>query len=188
MSTRIIFMVEERSMAATLRKLLPNLFPDWKEKEHWIALPHNGKSDLEKSIPHKLKTWQRPQDKFVIMRDNDGGDCVALKARLLKLASVRPSPPVLIRIVCQELESWFLGDLAAVEAAYGRLPSARQTSVKYRDPDLMTNASDELKKLTGVPGKIARAEKIAPHLNTDPAKNCSQSFNAFVSGLQQLVK
>lgn len=188
MSGRIVFLTEEPSMSETLRAVLPHLFPHWVEEEHWLVLTHRGKTALEASIPRKLAHWARPADRFVILRDNDGSDCKGLKARLRAIASARPASMVLIRIVCQELESWFLGDLAAVQAAYGRLPShARQDSRAFRDPDRLTNAADELQKLTGICGKGARARAIAPHLRTDPAQNRSLSFGAFITGLQRLV-
>jgi Domain of unknown function (DUF4276) len=188
MPGRIVFLTEEPSMSETLRAVLPRLFPHWVEDQHWLVLTHRGKTALEASIPKKLAHWHRPADRFVILRDNDGSNCKRLKARLCDLASARPASEVLVRIVCQELESWFLGDLAAVRAAYGRLPlQARQDSRTFRDPDRLTNAADELEKLTGIPGKVARAATIAPHLQTDPTRNQSASFGVFITGLQRLV-
>ena len=55
MSGRIIFLTEEESMAVTIRNLLPKLFPAFHEYEHWIIIPHQGKSDLERSYPLKMK-------------------------------------------------------------------------------------------------------------------------------------
>ena len=72
---RIVFLLEEPSMVELLRGVLPKVFPEWVESQHWIAVPHNGKSDLEASIPRKLRAWNMPEDRFIIMRDNDGGDC-----------------------------------------------------------------------------------------------------------------
>jgi hypothetical protein len=188
MPGRIVFLTEEPSMSDTLRAVLPRLFPHWVEEEHWLTIPHRGKTELEASISRKLAHWSRPADRFVILRDNDGSDCKRLKARLRTQASARPTSEVLIRIVCQELESWFLGDLAAVQAAYGRLRShARQDSRTFRDPDRLTNAADKLKELTGIPGKVSRAKAIAPHLQTDPARNRSASYGAFITGIQRLV-
>lgn len=82
----------------------------------------------------------------------------------------------MIVFLCEELESWFLGDLAAVEAAFPASRATRSTyTAKYRNPDLLTNASDELARLTGVYGKISKAKAIARHL--EPARNTSPSFN-----------
>lgn len=183
---RIVFLLEEPSMVELLRGVLPKVFPDWVENQHWIAVPHSGKSDLEASVPRKLRAWNVPGDRFVIMRDNDGGDCRAHKQRLLGLAAVRPADQVLVRIVCQELEGWFLGDLEAVAQAYpvaDRQLKARPR--KYHDPDRMTNASDELRLLTEVPGKVGRAKTISAHLSIEA--NLSRSFQVFIAGLKRIT-
>jgi hypothetical protein len=44
---RIVFLVEEASMEEMLRGFLPKVFPYWVEREHWLCVPHEGKSDLE---------------------------------------------------------------------------------------------------------------------------------------------
>ncbi|GAA5143860.1 DUF4276 family protein [Prosthecobacter algae] len=183
---RIVFLLEEQSMVELLRGILPKIFPDWVENQHWIAVHHNGKSDLEASIPRKLRAWNIPEDRFVIMRDNDGGDCRAHKQRLLGLAAARDVNQVLVRIVCQELEGWFLGDLDAVAAAYPVAARKLKASHrKYHDPDRMTNAADELYRLTDVPGKVGRARAISGKMAVEA--NLSQSFQVFVAGLRRLV-
>jgi len=184
---RVIFLVEEESMTETLRELLPKLFPEWRESVHWLALTHRGKSDLEKSSPKNLKGWTEAGARFVILRDNDGGDCRQRKQHLRELASSRQSEVVLIRIVCQELESWFLGDLSAVKAAFSRASAdPERFPAKFREPDRLTNAADELARLTGTKTKVSRAKKIAKHLRPD--SNRSVSFNHFISGLQRLAQ
>jgi Domain of unknown function (DUF4276) len=173
-------------MVELLRGVLPKVFPEWVENQHWIAVPHNGKSDLEASVPRKLRAWNRPDDRFVIMRDNDGGDCHRHKRRLLQLTVGKPSDQILIRIVCQELESWFLGDLEAVKTAYPRAArNITATHRKFPDPDRMTNAAQELNQITEVPGKVGRAKAISGHMNVEA--NVSLSFQVFVSGLKRLV-
>jgi hypothetical protein len=123
----------------------------------------------------------------VILRDNDCGDCIARKARLRDLASDRDASEVLIRIVCQELESWFLGDLAAINAVYNRTGiSPDNIPAKFRDPDKLANAAKELAQLTGTNAKVSRAESIAQEMNL--SANRSKSFQVFVSGLQRLVR
>ena len=184
MKGRIIFLTEEESMANTLREVLPRFFPDLRENEHWLIIPHQGKSDLEASYPRKMRGWREPGVKFVILRDNDGADCQALKARLVATVPAETSP-FLVRIVCQELESWLLGDIEAVAAAY---PSAAQharfNSLSRLDPDSLTNASQLLKELIGTGAKRERATKIARHFRPD--KNASKSFEVFISGVDRL--
>lgn len=184
MSGRIVFMAEEESMAILLREFLPLAIPDFRENEHWLVLPHQGKSHLEASYPRKMRAWREPGARFVILRDNDGSDCRALKHTLV--SKVPPgSPDFLVRIVCQELESWFLGDLNAVATAY---PAASRhgsfKSLAKKDPDVLTNASQLLHELTGTAAKRVRAGVIGKHMN--PATNRSQSLAAFLSGVSRL--
>lgn len=183
MSGRIVFLTEEESIGAALRHLLPNLFPEFREQQHWLIIPHQGKSDLEHSFPKKMKAWREPGVKFVILRDNDGADCLALKQRLVRMVP-NGAPDYLIRIVCQELEGWFLGDMGAVAAAYPR--ASRQQSFKSlsrKDPDSLPNAADLMMRLTGTQAKVTRATLIATHMQ--PALNRSTSFGVFVSGISR---
>ena len=71
MHGRIIFLLEEPSMRVLLDAWLPRLFPGWAAGEHFLCIAHEGKSDLDRSIPRKLVAWGIPQDRFVIVRDND---------------------------------------------------------------------------------------------------------------------
>ena len=78
--SRLVFMLEEPSLKTLLDELLPRLFPGL----DFFCIAHEGKNDLEKSVPRKLRAWAVPGDRFVVVRDNDGSDC-ALKARLVFL-------------------------------------------------------------------------------------------------------
>ncbi len=53
---RLVFLLEEDSMRILLEGLLPKLFPELL----FQCVPHDGKQDLEKSIPRKLKAWREP--------------------------------------------------------------------------------------------------------------------------------
>ncbi len=75
---RVIFLVEERSMQVLLEGLLPRIFP----RLSFLCVPHNGKRDLERSILGTLRNWSEPGAKFVVVRDNDNGDCLELKERI----------------------------------------------------------------------------------------------------------
>jgi len=181
----IVILSEERSMRVTLVPLFARLYPSLVEGIHWQVIHFQGKADLEKNFPRKMEGWSHLSPHLIILRDNDGADCQALKARLTERAAAT-GKPFHIRIVCQELESWLLGDLAAVEAAY---PGSRATTfagtAKYRDPDKLTNASAELAKLISIPGKISRAHAVAKHLQ--PEVNRSHSFLVFLRTFQSLA-
>lgn len=177
----IVIFTEEESMNAALEGLMGTQFPHLIQGLDWFLIDFNGKSDLEKRFPDRMKKWNYGDPLFVILRDNDGSDCKKLKKRLEKLASPLKKP-FKVRVVCQELESWFLGDNQAVNTAYPRCRFSNETA-KYRAPDKMTNAAQELGELTGDFSKVGRASLIAPHL--DPSLNVSRSFQVLFKTLQQ---
>jgi hypothetical protein len=180
----VVFMVEEASMEEMLRGFLPVVFPKWVEGVHWRCIPHAGKSDLERSIPRKLRAWRQPGARFVVLRDQDAADCETVKENLRRMCADAGRPDTLIRIPCRELEAWYLGDLAAVDAGLGtRGLASLQERRKYRQPDRLHKPSDELVKIATSYQKRAGSRAIAPHLN--PERNRSHSFGVFVAGLRQ---
>lgn len=55
---RVEFLLEEVSMANILRELLPKILPDGYELDvNCFLRPHRGKSDLQKSVPRKMKVF-----------------------------------------------------------------------------------------------------------------------------------
>jgi hypothetical protein len=186
MSYDLIFLLEELSTKIVLDELLPKILP---EAITYQCISHQGKQDLAKSIPVKIKAFRdNPNTKFIIVHDQDSNDCKQLKSELLQLYKNAGSPNVLIRIVCHELESWYLGDLAAVEKAYRLKPSSlskRQNQKKFRDPDQIGSPKDELKQIVPeyYPGTHSKA--IAPHLSL--TENRSRSFQVFLNGVQTVL-
>ena len=134
-------------MRDLLNGLLPRLYP----KLSFLCLAHEGKSDLERSIPRKLRAWREPGVRFVILRDNDGADCILLKRKLLRICQASGRPDALVRIVCQELEAWYLGEPDALADAF-EIERLRKIARKarFRDPDAVHQPSNALRKL--VPG------------------------------------
>lgn len=180
----LVFLLEEESMKALLDILLPKILPN---SIGFRCIPHEGKQDLEKSIPRKLRAWQTPSTYFVIVRDKDQADCVELKERLVKLCEQAGRSDSLVRIACHELESWFLGDLAAVESAFNiKRLSEQQGNRKFREPDKLSSPSMELEKLVKGYRKVSGAKKIAPYMALD--QNYSHSFNCFVAGVIGLLE
>jgi hypothetical protein len=104
---KLVFLLEEPSMREVLNVLLPQLLP---QEVGFQLITHKGKQHLEKAILYKLRRWQTPNTHFVIVCDQNSDDCIKLKQRLKDLCQQAGKPDALIRIVCHELESWFLGD------------------------------------------------------------------------------
>ncbi len=150
-----------------------------------IIIPHDGASSLEKSLPHKLRAWRNPDARFLIVRDNDSSDCVARKQRLQNIVEqTGREEQSLIRIVCQELEAWFLGDRHALDAA-GILSANFNKETIRGDVDQIHNPSKVLDKITGGYAKRLGAQSVAPHLRVE--NNTSQSFKNTISALQRLA-
>ncbi|MDD2725062.1 MAG: DUF4276 family protein [Methylovulum sp.] len=179
---QLVFLLEEESMKVLLEVLLPKILPP---ETSFICIAHEGKQDLEKSTPHKLKAWRTPAN-FVIVRDKDGADCLEIKKRLVDLCVQAGRGDSLVRIACHELEAWLLGDLAAVEKAFGiNKLSLQQQKSKFKEPDKLANASEELEKLVKGYRKVSGAKKIAAYM--DIKQNHSHSFNCFISGVNRLL-
>ena len=168
-------------MQTLLDGLLPRIFPNLQ----FACIPHSGKADLEGSIAKKLRAWRTPGDRFVIVRDNDNGDCLTRKQKLSQLCREGGRADTLVRIVCQEVEAWYLGDPEALAAAFADEKLRHiGNQARYRDPDAIPKPSDAIKQL--VPGfqKIAGARNMANHLTRQ--RNRSTSFAAFLDGIERL--
>lgn len=179
---RLIFLLEEPSMEALLQGLLPRLFPEL----CFLCVPHEGKDDLDNSIRRTLRDWRTPGDRFVVVRDNDGADCTLVKDSILQFCRDGRREDTLIRIVCQELEAWYLGDPDAMAEAFGdqSLKNIRNRN-KYRNPDALPKPSDDVARLVNGYRKIAGARNMANHLSRDT--NRSRSFTVFLAGIERLM-
>ena len=181
----LVCLLEEPSAREMLGGVLPRILPEM--CVHYIIF--EGKQDLEKQIERKLRLWQKPDSLFLVMRDQDAGDCVVIKDNLIrKINRSGKSAASIVRIACRELESFYLGDLQAVEDGIKINGLARkQNNRKYREPDSLVNAAQELARLSGKQyQKVAGSRAIGPCLRID-GENKSHSFNVLVDGVKKLV-
>jgi hypothetical protein len=180
--SRVVFLLEEPSMKVLLDGLLPRLFPGL---PFW-CIAHEGKSDLELSIPRKLRAWREPGVRFVVIRDNDGGDCRGLKAALRGLCDAGGRDDVLVRIACQELEAWYLGEPDALAEAFDMEKlRALAGRAKFRDPDAVQKPSVVIGRLIPSFQKVSGARRLARYLTRE--RNRSTSFQALIEGLEPLA-
>ena len=179
---RIVFLLEEASMQILLESLLPRFFPTLS----FHCIPHNGKDDLEDNIPTILRSWQEPDVRFVVVRDNDNGDCLELKEKLKRLCQRGRRRDILIRIVCQELECWYLSDPSALADAYGdeKLRNIGRQA-RYRNPEARAKPSKDIRKLIPTFQKTDGARRMAERMTRD--SNRSHSFAVFLSGVERLL-
>lgn len=183
----LVFLLEEPSAKEMLKGILPRLLPEHIQPQFIVF---EGKQDMHKKLVTRLRYWQTPDSYFIILRDQDSGDCKKIKQDLQALCQEAGQPSCLVRIACHELESFYLGDLAAVEAGLHLSGLARQqNNRKYRQPDQLANAAQELSLITGKTyQKLAGSRRIAPHLNLQAHANTSLSFQALISGIKKVVQ
>jgi len=181
--TQLVFFLEEPSAKEMLKGLLPKLLPAGVTPQYVVF---EGKQDLEKRLPIRLKAWLQQDAKFIVMRDQDNGNCITIKQNLVKKCTTSGKPEALIRIACHELETFYLGDLNAVALAIGPAKISKlQNKVKYRVPDRLANPSEELKKMAPGYQKVSGSRAIGPFMDIN--NNQSNSFNALVSGVRRLL-
>ena len=196
------FLLEEESAEAALNLLLPRLLP---LGSTFNCIPHQGKNDLLHRLPGRLRNYARilpanPNLRVVVMMDADA-DCRQRKIELEHLvaaaglltkttAQAGQSFQVITRLAVSELEAWFLGDPAAIQAAYSRVHAKHFKGI-HPIPDEIPDAWETLWRvlrqanlfLAGK-AKVEWATTIVPHL--DPARNTSASFQYFCAGLAAL--
>lgn len=188
-------LVEEPSMEAFLRALLPRLLSRGRTFE---VHPFQGKSDLLGKLEARLRGYARwlPDDwRIVVVVDRDDDDCRQLKQRLNAVATTvglctrnrtgTSSWQLVNRIAIEELEAWYFGDWDAVRAVYSRIPKHIPNRRAFRDPDAIAGGTWEaferiLQKygyFKGGLAKSAAAREIGSHV--DPVRSRSKSFQVF---------
>ena len=178
-----MFLLEEPSMKTLLEGLLPRLFPSL----DFECLAHEGKQSLEESVRIKLRGWREPGVRFVVIRDSDRADCRLLKERLLELCRQNGRPDTLVRIACQELEAWYLGEPDALADAYGK-DNLRGIGARarFRDPDAVIKPSAAVSELVPQFQKTDGARRMAVHLSRQ--RNRSASFHTLMQGIENLCQ
>lgn len=198
------FLLEGQSDEIALRIILPKILPENITYDFHVF---QSKDDMIKKLPKRLRGYRRwlpPNWRIVILLDNDRGDCVALKEKLATIAlqegfesssatGMYGQFNIIIRLAIQELEAWFFGDFAAINAAYPRVSTRLKKNRHYRDPDGIANPSKVLEKIFqkagyysgGLPKKEA-ARRISE--NMAPMQNCSKSFQIFRDTLLRICR
>jgi hypothetical protein len=181
---------EEPSAKNVFEALLPKLLPDG---VYFRVYPHQGKQDLEQALKKALPQISRiPGSRILITRDQDQSDCREVKSKIANLVNETCACPYAIRILCKELEAWFLGDLEAVEKAYPRFKAAQHIGkADLREVDKIVAPNKFLLKIIpeyagrdNLP-KLETSDNIAPFMNIE--SNSSQSFNHTIGAIKNLI-
>lgn len=181
----LVFLLEEESAKVMLASLLPRILDPGITPR---LLAFEGKQDLEKQMIRKMRSYLNPQARFVVLRDQDATpDCrVIKKALLARCAEAGRLGFTLVRIACHELESFYLADLAAVEAGFGiKGLTKHQGTAKFRHPDALHSPSKELLVLTKQRyQKVSGSRAIGLHL--DASNQRSISFKNLMAGIKRM--
>ncbi|MCT7964494.1 DUF4276 family protein [Laspinema sp. D1] len=197
-------LVEEPSAEAALKSLLPKLLGS--RARHKI-INFGSKSKLLKVLGQRLAAYAARINKgenlrIIVLVDRDQDDCQDLKNKLEVIAvqaglTTKSNPDaqgqfmVVNRIVIEELESWFIGDIQALRRSFSSLPSISPTSSPFRNPDNggSWEALHRFLKKHGIYKssypKIEAARKIASQMNIN--ENRSPSFQCFKAGIEALL-
>jgi len=194
--------VEERSAAVALERLLPKIVPGVPYEIREFA----GKTTLLKKLPDRLAgyatriKWESLRIVILVDRDND--DCRVLKRKLDEMAeaagfSISDATGgvyLLNRIAIEELEAWFFGDVPALVCAFPKVSPSLGSNARFRDPDAITGGTWEaLERILKDRGyhrsglrKVEAAAEIAVHMDVE--NNRSKSFQVFRDGVRRLMK
>ncbi len=180
----IVFLLEEPSAQDALQGFLPAILPPNVTTEYLVF---EGKQDLERLLVRRIRGWLKPNSAFVVLRDQDNGDCRVIKEKLSALCRETGKPQTVVRIACKTLESWFVGDWDSVSTAFEqpKLANLKRKAI-YQDPDRLGNPVTELRKVIPDYQKRDGARRIGPLL--EPTRNRSRSFQVFVEAVQRLVE
>lgn len=198
------FLVEEASLESALTYLLPKILPStFTFRIHAFR----GKPDLLAKLPKRLNGyygWLPPDWKIVILIDEDREDCLKLKTELEHKAifagfitkSSRKNQKlfqILNKIVVEELDAWFFGDVEAICQAYPKVSPNLANQESYRDPDPIKGGTWEaLERVLQKAGyhqggleKYKASGEISQYMN--PLANRSKSFQVFYQSLLEII-
>jgi hypothetical protein len=200
MGVHLEILVEEPSMEAALRLILPRMAGE----ATFQIYTYQCKEDLLGKLPQRLRGyagWLPKEWRVIVIVDRDDDDCGELKRRLEKTVakagmatrSAGGNIQVVNRLAVEELEAWFFGDWSAVMAAYPKVAPSIPKKQGFRDPDAISGGTWEaLERVLRRSGyfetglrKIEAARAIAAHMV--PERNRSKSFQVFRDAVREAV-
>ena len=203
MGSHVELLVEEPSMEAFLRSLLPRLLP---QDRTFAVHAFQGKSDLLGNLSSRLRGYVNwlPEDwRVIVVVDRDDGDCRRLKQHMediARQAGLRTRTTaghtqwqIVNRIAIEELEAWYFGDWQAVRQAYPRVSATVRSQRPYRHPDGVAGGTWEaFERVMQRHGyfkeglrKIEAARAVGAQI--DAARSDSPSFGCFHQALMEAV-
>ena len=199
----IEILVEDESTQVVVKRLLKRLSPDPPDAT-WRVQQFRGREAMWRNLHGTLYSIAagRYADAVLVLLDQDRSDCIELKQEAIAIATdagmIRNDGSLavsdfVVRINETELESWFLGDAAAVRSAYPRV--SRRARFASRPIESIEDAWETLHRVLQRYGyypnfmpKIEVAKNIAPHLSLVDGVNASHSFRVVLRSLQEFIE
>ncbi|MBL7791608.1 MAG: DUF4276 family protein, partial [Saprospiraceae bacterium] len=187
---RIEIFVEEESIKTLLIEVIPRICnqTSWRLDENIFIRSFEGKSHLRKELPRKAKVYANYYESvyLIVFQDQDSNNCQDLKNQLVNIINESGLRQFKVRIVCRELECWYLGDMDAIEQIIPSFKSANyQNRAKFRLPEKL-NGKDELRKLIKLYSATEFAKNIGQHLSINNV-NKAPSFNLAIQTLKEII-
>lgn len=209
----IEFLVEDSSGKLFLESIIPRIIED--QNVTWRVHGYRGigkipsglgsAGDPQKRIildqlPRLLAGYGRTPyvDAVVIVVDSDTRNCREFLDDLIAMSKrVNGPPEVMFRLAIEEMEAWYFGDIAALEATYRQVDKAVLKSYVQDSvcgtweklADAITPGGSAKIEAQGWPApgviKAQWAVEIPPHMNVDA--NTSTSFCKLRDGVRRLV-
>lgn len=188
-------LVEEPSMKSALDFIIPKIIGT----EHDFDIHvFRGKQDLLEKLEQRLRAYSKLRSpewdfRIVILVDKDRQDCSILKQTMVAKAEISGVGDITLnRIVVEELEAWFFGDITALRAVYPRVPETIGEQIRFRNPDQIPGgtheALDRVLQQSGYRAGLIKSEAAANISKyMDPWRNKSKSFQVFRDGLIKII-
>ncbi|MCA3269094.1 MAG: DUF4276 family protein [Thalassospira sp.] len=177
--------LEEHSMTLFLRGAIKRIRPNAIEGLDYTFNAYNGKRDLMYNCPKQVIGILRSQkNKVIILVDQDDDDCRILKEELRDSLKKGSQERYRVRIVCRELESWYIGDWLGLKGLYPAL-----TTLKHADliaPDSIIKPSQILRKMDSSFKKTEAARRCGSSLLID-SQNKSYSWQMARNAIEEML-
>lgn len=195
-------LVEEPSMEAFLRELLPRMLGN---RVSFEVYPFQCKDDLLLKLPNRLRgyySWLPADWRIVVIVDRDDEDCIKLKQKLDKIvlreglrtrSNDAANWQVVNRIAIEELEAWYFGGWAAVKSIYPRVNANIPQKEAFHNPDSISGGTwetfERLMKRAGYFEGGLRKIEAARQLGRliDWQRNSSLSFQYFRDAVLEVM-
>ncbi len=182
MVKRLVFITEEQSKVSFLQGLLPRLPAIEGIPCEFQAA--EGYPDIRRLVRAITRDWRDPNMRFIVLCDQDSQNCEERKAALLEQVAPHRRPHTLVRVVCQELESWYLGDRTSVEELNLKISEQSDFLFVSSHPDEVPSPAELITKATKR-RKRQLAQAIGPVVDFD--SNRSHSLQVFLTGIERLL-